>query len=272
MIVIYTFINSNGFGDNLRGYISLLQICSKINYRQKNNKLKYRLFVDFSKSKIDKYINHKLPPELLKMSENTEIKLFNYWNGETKDEEIIHFLQNTKENLIRINSNNYPDVIINDDIKNHFKNLFKFNSHFDYQMNEYLNFLPEKFHLYHYRFGDYILNNFENPEDEFFNKFIKSFQESRIKNENCLIISDSLKFKQKIYDLYKNNEVFVFLTEPKHTGYNNPDSEEDINIFIDFMLITKAQSISCYSIYPWISNFILWTSHIYNVPLINLNT
>ena len=36
------------------------------------------------------------------------------------------------------------------------------------------------------------------------------------------------------------------------------------------MLITKAQSISCYSIYQWISNFILWTSHIYNVPLRDL--
>jgi hypothetical protein len=269
MIIIYTFFNSPGFGDNLRGFISLLQICNKINYRQKNNKLKYQLFVDFSKSKIDKYLIYKLPLELLEISKNIEVKSFYYCNEENHEKEIIDFLVNCKDNLIRITTNNFPDENnINDDMKNYVKNLFKFNSEFENKMNEYLKILPEKYNLYHYRFGDTILLDMTKGEDEI-NTLINSF--NKIENKkNSVIISDSLVFKQKIYEIYKNNEVFVFLTKPAHTGYDNPDSDDDINIFIDFMLIKKAQSLNCYSIYGWISNFILWTSHIYNVPLKNL--
>ena len=264
MNLIFTFTNEFGIGDNIRGVISLLQICSKI----KSTK-DITIFVDFSKHRINKYLLNKLPHELLETEENKEIKKFNYADEDFHDNEIIDFLLNSQENILRINTNNFPDVNnVNEEIKTFIKNLFVFDLEFEKLLNSYFNALPETYHLYHYRFGDHVLLKNDNNRHQI-KHFVEHFKINK-KNGPCLIISDSLLFKRYIYEFYKNKEVFVFLTKPTHTSYNTVESEHDVNILIDFMLITKAESINCYSSYRWISNFILWTSHVYNVPLFNM--
>jgi hypothetical protein len=264
MNLIFTITNGLGIGDNIRGIISLLQICSKIKSQKDIN-----VFVDFSKHRINKYLLNKLPDELLETEENKEIKNFHYADEQFHDNEIIDFLLNSQANIVRINTNNFPDVNdVNEEIKSFIKNLFVFDLEFEKLLNSYFNVLPETYHLYHYRFGDHVLLKNDNDRD-LIKHFLEYFKINK-KNGPCVIISDSLLFKRYVYEFYKNKEVFVFLTKPTHTSYDTVESEHDVNILIDFMLITKAESINCYSSYRWISNFILWTSYVYNVPLFNM--
>jgi len=51
---------------------------------------------------------------------------------------------------------------------------------------------------------------------------------------------------------------------------DNSNNNDKLETLCDFFLIQNAKSINCYSNYNWISNFILWTSIIYDVPLYNL--
>jgi len=264
MHVIFTFTNDLGIGDNIRGTISLLQICDKL-----KSKKDITVFVDFSKYKLSKYFLHKLPNKLLENEVNKEINNFHYIDENNYENDIIDFLLNSQSKIVRINTNNFPDINnINEEIKIFIKNLFVFDLEFEKVLNSYFETLPEKYHLYHYRFGDHVLlDNATNHHE--IDQFVESFKINK-KNGPCVVISDSLLFKRYIYDFYKNKEVFVILTKPTHTAYNREESNDDVNILIDFMLITKSESINCYSYYRYIYNFILWKSYIYNVELFNM--
>jgi hypothetical protein len=90
---------------------------------------------------------------------------------------------------------------------------------------------------------------------------------SFFKKENSVLISDCLEFKKRIAEKEKEKDVFVFLNKPVHCGFrdfSNKDYKETIR---DFNLIKNAKKIYTFSSYHWISNFVFWTSLIYDVPL-----
>ena len=268
MNVIFAFTNHQGIGDNLRGLISLLQIKEKI-----KNQKELTIHVDFSKSLISKYLVNQLPNQFLELKETIETKTF-YYLFQSLDNDIIDYLLNTQDNTVCIHTNNYPDTnTITEDIKSFIKKSFEFNPYFEEIFKTYYNQIPENYHLYHYRFGDHKFKN-DDLDDHTIHKFAESFQQTN-KHENCLIISDSLSFKKKIHEIYHNQDVFVFLNQPNHTNSHangsNLDHENDLYIFIDFFLVTKAKTVCCYSYYPWISNFILWNSYVYDIPVITLS-
>ena len=272
MIIVYTFKNNQGIGDNLRGLIAVLQVVKKI-----ETKKEIQFHVDFSESHINKFLIHKLPDNLLQLKQSgqsgqTEIKTF-YCRDDPNDkgcqDDMINYLLNSQSTMICINSNFIPEIDdINEDIKKFVKNHFKFNEDFENVFNSYLNQIPKDYILYHYRFGDFMFHSDHNAN---FDQFIKSYDELSKQNEKIagLILSDSLNFKRKIYEIYNNFDTIVFLNRPTHTAYTN--DVDDINIFIDFFLVTKAKTIYCYSYYQWISNFVLWNSYIYDIPLINIS-
>ena len=99
-----------------------------------------------------------------------------------------------------------------------------------------------------------------------FYSIINSFN-NRVKSNDVFLISDSLNLKTKIYEIYKNNKVFVFLNKPQHTQYETNNIEDTIR---DFFLVTKAKNIYCYSNYRWVSNFVLWSSYIYDIKIVNI--
>jgi hypothetical protein len=263
MIIIYTFLNDEGIGDNLRGLIFLLQLQKRLQVQKRIKNIK--IFVDFSKCKIHKYLSHTIPLELQKLSENIEIKKFTYGDENLYHSDIINYILQSKTNIILINTNNYPDVNdITKNMKNYIKSIFKFNPYFEDILNSYYNKLSENFSIYHYRFGDEVFNDDIND----FEEIINSFKQKDNDKEKCLVLSDSFNLKKKLYHVYNNNNIHVFLNKPTHT--NNTNDEDDINIYLDFFLITKATTIYCCSNYRWVSNFVLWNSYIYDIPLINL--
>lgn len=254
MNVIFVFRNYQGIGDNIRGLINLLQIKKIINK-------KINIYIDFSVHALNKYIINTLPDDL--KVNNNYINSFVYGDENNHDNEIINLLLNHNNEYVYISSNNYPHQDnITEDIKQFIKNIFVFNNDFEKLLNESLNKLPTNYDIYHYRIGDEVFYNDINKFDNIINSF-----NNRKNSNNIFLISDSLNLKTKIYEIYKNNKVFVFLNKPKHTQYDSNNIEDTI---IDFILVTKAKNIYCYSNYRWISNFILWTSYIYDINLVNL--
>jgi len=264
MDIIFLFINDQGIGDNIRGLISLLQIKEKI----KNIK-EINIYVDFSNSRISKYILNKLPNKFSEIIKNKPINKFIYYDENLHDDKIINYILKSKEEILLLYTNNFPDIKnINNEIKIFIKNIFEFTPEFNDTLKNYLDILGNDYDVYHYRLGDQVFTN----DSGDYNKFINLFQnniKNDIKNNNkCIILSDSLNLKKKIHQIYDNKKVIVFLEKPTHT--RKTTDEKAIHIFIDFFIITKAKNIYCWCVYRWISNFVLWTSYIYDIPLKSL--
>ena len=263
MNVFYTFSDQSGIGDNIRGLISLLQIKELIKKEKELN-----IFVDFSESKIVKYLKHRLPDNILKLKHGVETHFFYIADKRAHCERISDYLLNSTTDVVSINTNGLPDETnITEEIKEFIHKILEFNEDFDRVFSEYLRKVPVDFNVYHYRFGDERFQS--DTEDGLISAMCSEFD--TIHNKPCLVISDSLLFKQKIYELYKNEIVFVFLNEPAHNRDDkNVKVLDDSVIFIDFFLITRAKFIYSYSSYDWVSNFCLWSSYIYNIPLYDL--
>ena len=254
MNVIFVFNNSSGIGDNIRGLINLLQIKKIINK-------KINIYIDFSLHVFKNYLLNSLPLDM-EVKKNY-IHKFLYFDENDHYNEIINFLLNNTSENVYISSNNFPhQENITEDIKQFIKAIFLFNNNFEKLLYESLNKLPKNFDVYHYRLGDEVFYNDKNN----FYSIINSFN-NRVKSNDVFLISDSLNLKTKIYEIYKNNKVFVFLNKPQHTQYETNNIEDTI---IDFFLVTKAKNIYCYSNYRWVSNFVLWSSYIYDIKIVNI--
>jgi hypothetical protein len=267
MNIIFRFVNRPGLGDNIRGLISLLQIRDKIKPQKEIN-----VYVDFSCSKLNRFIVNKLPTELASNIDTFEEVRFFFGEEYVKHQEIIDFLLCSDADTLIYCSNYFPDKdLITDDIKVFIKNILNFNSNFEEKLKERFDLLPETYKLYHYRLGDERFS--EDKDDNSLNFYINHFNNhvnTTNIDDNCVVISDSLAFKKKIYEMYNNKKIVVYLNKPLHTDSCNYEREEDIDILIDFFLILKTKKVYCYSYYRWISNFILWSSYIFDVPLENI--
>lgn len=234
--MIFRFVNDPGFGDNLRGLITVLQI-------QKT--LKFDLEVDFSHHIFGSFFIHK----------NVESD-FKHYVFDDRDK-LVAFLKN--ETNVIISTNIRPIEEIDEDIKVYLKKVLELKPHVKEYLDEKISMLPKDYNLFHYRLGDDVLIHNECVDDVYFENFEKNIK------ENAVVISDSLVFKQRIYDVYRNR-AFVFLNLPMHTNSN----EENIDTLVDFFLVKNAKSINCYTNYRWISNFVFWSSIIYDIPLFNM--
>jgi len=245
MKVVFRFVNDPGFGDNIRGLITVLQI-------QKT--LKFDLEVDFSHHIFANYFIH---------DSKEDFKQCNFFTYNTKSNlndinMLTSFLKN--ETNIIISTNIRPMEEIDEDTKTFLKKVLELKPEINEYLEKKISMLPENYHLFHYRLGDDVLVNKEEVNtDVYFKNFEKNAK------ENAVVISDSLVFKQRVYDFYQNKDVFVFLNTPTHTN-----REENIDTLVDFFLVAHAKSINCYSNYFWISNFVFWTSIVYDIPLFNL--
>jgi len=223
--VVFKFVNNPGFGDNLRGLITLLQI---------QKKLRFELRIDWNNHCFRDFF-YNTPPV------KTDINLSLIYKNETpRHVEIMTILQNRfkRYNTIGLFTNSYP-YKVEDDIKEFMKKLLVIRPEVQQYFDTKFAALPKQYHLFHYRFGDEQM--FHSIDTKFVGHFISN------KKENSVVISDSLSFKKEIPD------VFVYLDQPYHTmkGVNFIDT------LADFYLIQNAASISAYCSYGRYSGFVL---------------
>ena len=142
------------------------------------------------------------------------------------------------------------------------KNVFNMNNEFQSYMNIQRSNLPNSYILYHYRMGDHVLHSQCNIGD--INNYIDHFRNSLNVEDDTpiVIISDSLFLKNAIKMEFPE-KVFILDNTPHHFINHNVN----IDTIVDFFLIQNAKEVRTYSNYSWISNFVLWTSIIFKIPL-----
>ncbi len=243
-MIIFRFTNNPGFGDNIRGLITLLQIKKKLNFE---------LEVDFS--------HHVFSNFLICNFSNVEYQYKEYWFTDEIPRNDFLLKEISSFGNIIITTNSYPILTeIDEDIKEYIRNLFILKPNVKSYLEERLSSLPSDYHLFHYRLGDDVFENDTLNTDEIFQNFEKN------KKDNAVVISDSLTFKQILNSAYENKDVYLFLNKPTHTC----SGEKNMDTLIDFFLVINAKTVNCYSIYGWISNFVYWSSVVYDIPLFNL--
>jgi hypothetical protein len=270
MLLIYKFTNIYGFGCNIKGLITILQI---------KKKLKFDIIVDLSSSIFSNYFTYKTPnitPDLIRNY------IFTYYDCNHRINYLTEHLTELFDHndIILLSTNATPDInAIDDDIKNYIKRLLELEDEIEEYLSSKLNDLPKSYELYHYRIGDYMFLESDlkkiNSDDIF--EIVKDLDIDKnidtkvlLKNldfdkdkENIVIISDSYKLKLDISNKYKN--FHILLNKPVHTS----SCYKDIDTLIDFLIVRNATSIKSFTSYSWISNFVLWTSIIYDIPLCN---
>jgi len=263
MLIVFVFKNHPGIGDNIRGLITLLQVvdtCCKKGYD-------INVIEDFSESKIAKYLKNTPSKSLY---EHIETHTISTDNENIRHHELEAFLVNkmATHSVLKLNTNFFPiQAEITEGIKTYIKDILQFSDSFLSTASKYIPTTSKTpYHLFHYRFGDHVFERRKNTNSN----LLTHFESFLYKEETCLLISDCLDFKKRVSQHFadSSSNVVVHLTTPKHT-YQKED-ENDINIFIDFFLIMNSKSISCYSNYGWISNFVLWISALYDIPLRDL--
>jgi hypothetical protein len=253
--------HKNGFGDMVRGLISVKQI---------QQMLGFKLLVDMKGYFAGKFFKDHCP---IMYEHYTIFKL--YGNEQNNLLHIRDIIQNEFDkglNIIAFNTNHYPVLhLFNDEEKKQdmidfMREVFTFTPEFERYFNERCEKLGNDYHLFHYRLGDKVMNECERVKNLGFcvNHLLN------YKKENSVLISDSLEFKEKIAGI--KSDIKVFLNKPVHSNSfmvdNKTKTDENfVDIMIDFFLIKNAKSLTSYSVYDWTSNFVFWTSMIYGVPL-----
>ena len=251
MKIIYGFTSHVGLGDNIRGLIFLKQVQEQMNFE---------LYVEFNGYPLEKFLMYKndLP--------NPDFShCFPAMDNDLHHEEVISFIQHFSQlNCIKITTNWKPYINVSEPIKQYIRNFLLLKPEYEEYLNQKLSQLPPNYNLFHYRFGDEHICKKDKLNIEYYNHLMHH------NKENSVLISDSLLFKEKCKDI-----ACVFTNDPIHTTSNPNNKQLRMNDLIldticDFYLIKHATAIYSYSCLPWLSNFVQWTSIVYDIPLYDL--
>tara|TARA_A100001201_G_scaffold74360_1_gene67561 strand:+ start:719 stop:1990 length:1272 start_codon:yes stop_codon:yes gene_type:complete len=293
IINVYYNKSSSGIGDFLRGSCYLFELLNKHNIP---------LSIDFSKHYVGKYItgnnNYKyediFDTELINKENcipenyvaNMEDNLCKILNSNKK----VKSLFSNYSTFMYVENKKKIEYEIGNDCKQFMIDNLKFN---DAVVDAFNSLDVKDFKVLHFRLGDRELLsnqdiNFDNNNintKKFFASCEDCFdiimKESDASNNPILLLSDSNKLKQYVKDNITNkhkNKIICVHTKSDHCS-DNPgyltglkiDSEEKLdNMFyvaLDMKIVSEANEIKSYSVYPWGSAFCFWLAKIFSVPI-----
>lgn len=130
--------------------------------------------------------------------------------------------------------------------------------------------------IIHFRVGDDDLVSHRINLDKYKEclNVIDTHQVSGLMDDTTYIISDSYFFKHFLRKVRPHLASKVIDTRPIHLSHSATDGKHDQMIadtMFDFYLLINARVIKTYTTYTWVSGFVRWVSHAFNVPLVNLN-
>jgi hypothetical protein len=246
-----------GFGDILKGTVSLYMISKKHGYN---------FYLDLTEHPIGKYINKTIPDNYLNLSNeiNEYFINFNIFNHNDLITEV-----NTKMNTNDIGffeTNLEPEL--NKELtledKKQIQELIKPNEYLQNKIDNIKNELNlNNYSVLHIRTGDENINKGLNS------KIINSVEE-KLNNiklpENILLLSDSKELKEYLNNKYKFK---IINSDIIHLGYLNSENKEKgiESTLIDFFVICGADKIYSLSVYDWNSGFSTMASRIYDIPI-----
>ena len=257
-----------GFGDLLRGTIYLHKL---------SQKMKFNLIVDIQFHPVSQFLVPQ-PHEHSAYVIQNQSQIINAIN--VNDNFIINQL---RDHNLSNNPNPNPVLITTNYSDNHhespsveckhfMRSLLIPTNEFKAWFNDTCNAfkIPKYYSILHFRLGDdELIHHNENPEQ--YNNLFNMVNSNMKTIPNLYMMTDSAKFKQYLRRaLHPTLTYRIISTTPVHLSHPDADIETVKDTLFDFMLLTNARFIKTHSVYGWISGFVQWVSHIFNVPLINL--
>jgi hypothetical protein len=258
---------SNGFGDYLRGCISLSLLCYFLNLEFgmniKNHPIHNFIIIDkhiddnisYGKIKgisiVDKPSDINAIQEIIKEINSNEMEICYLYTTLYFEEE---FLRKYYNKLYTMNVIKY--LIPNDEILNPInktRSIFKLNKN--------------NYDIIHIRGGDNLLiNNYASKEyiNAFISFIIKKLRYHINNSKFHIIIGDNKICKLAIKNATPNS--IMFDIDPIHLGMNNLNNSNVKGTMFDFFLLANATNVISFSRYMHGSGFSKWGSFLFNRP------
>jgi hypothetical protein len=248
----YNFYNETefyfGLGDLIRSTIKLYEL-SKI--------MNFRLIVDLQLHPISSFLEiQKTEFSNLVLENKNNIDYVCY--GAVED-----YINNQKNNISYILTNDFYEGVISNDCKIFMKNLLKpteeYKKYIDYQLSK----IPfEKYNIIHYRLNDDEFKNKNSKKNtSYLNDILINLNNN--KEVNDILVTDTLSFKEYVF---LNSDVYLFETKICHLGLST-DYHSIKDTLFEFFLITYSSKIKTYCKIHEISGFVKWISELYDIPV-----
>ena len=263
---------SSGFGDYLRGSVSLSIICSVLNLEFGMNVKNHPIaeYIDVTNNTDDNISYEKVSRIALHCNFQKDFEeLINHINN--IDAEICYiftiFAYKQHEILSKINLSSLqkPKLNVNKNIfpTNEFNNII-------FEMLSRYNLTPKNYGIIHIRAGDdFLVDNKINKTyiGNLIQYVIKKLQIKIMSSKKYIIISDNLYVKSIIKQNFKN----IIAIEPSgsipvHLGVGKVDKYNVMLTMMDFFLLTMSAQVISFSRYGHGSGFSEWGSFLSNIP------
>lgn len=266
VIMVWKQFLDAGFGDMLRGTIQLYNMSKRMNFQ---------LIVDTQLHPVSKLlVSRKHMYSNYVLQNQSEIVDMRHTVKENLESVIRSKLRQDKPLLITTNCT--PMDAMTNDCKRFMRFILhptdEFKRYFIETRNKYD--IPNNYAIAHFRLGDQeLINDGSNTDINKYNELLQLAGYQMSKFPNLHIMSDSLEFKKYLCKRLRPEFIRrIIPTTPIHLSH--PDAVADVEkikeTMFDFMLLINAQFIKTHSKYEWISNFVKWVGHIFNVPVFDM--
>lgn len=264
-----------GLGDLIRGTMHLCELSQKFNFK---------LTVDMQFHPVSKYVMAPVHESREYVLQNKH-KIHNFINGDKNH--LLRVIQTamragqTEPMLIFTNINDHMNVIPTAHSRGFIRDILMPTPEFQTEFNAMcklhnINCTNKNHTIIHFRVGDddlvnHIINLSKYKECL---RVLDTHTVSGLMDDTSYIISDSYWFKHFLRKVRPHLAGRVLVTKPIHLSHSHDDGKHDelvADTMFDFYLLITAKVIKTYSSYTWVSGFVRWVSHAFNVPLVNLN-
>lgn len=233
-----------GIGDLLRGSNILFEICRELD-------------VDYELDISPHPIGSLFAVESSTSEKPAVSAPFYHFESYDHGKRLVHSLLQTCDR-IAINTNGGPSWPAH--TSSHWQESIKRILRPTPQFEEYLSrrIPTTPYEVIHFRLGDRgLVRKRSVTMEEAIDWFIKT------KHPDKIVLSDSEQLKAAIRSLAP--DIRISDAKPVHTG-RAKSGDALMETVGDFLLISRAKRVETYSVYPWVSGFVVAASRIYGVP------
>ena len=259
-----------GFGDLLRGTMHLCHLSQQLNFT---------LTVDAQMHPVGKHLILQNARDHSEYVVQNKHAVHRFINGDKQELfNVITRAMNAGQShplLIFSNLSEHMSVVPDVQSKSFIRTILTPTQEFKTTFND----MCEKFKInrpytvIHLRIGDEdLVHNTLIPEKHTNALNIIDTHVNRHNPANVHIISDSWNFKQRLGTVRPHLANCIIPTKPVHLSHSTEADADTIkDTLFDLHLLMNATAIKTYTNYSWVSGFVQWVSHAFNVPLININ-
>ena len=227
------------------------------------------MIIDGTDDTCNKYLKNITSSYYNKIKKVDKLTYIDHGNDNNKKyDKLNHALSLNKECYVFTNER--PNWVLSREDKEFGKYLCEPVEEIKKEVDKKIGELPANYGIQHYRFDDSVFKTDITQNNPVFQTFFdilkKSYKNTDILMTNSMNFKKYAKEKLNIKTIDCGND----LCEVAHIGQAAKGEDSVKNSFIEFYVITKAKYINTHSTYDWVSNFVVWPSNIYDIPLNNI--